>query len=204
MVHGRPLHEVADDVWAMPTATAIAEQVASAEELWGELSLEGRTGCRRRRAGYGGLPPHSRTVRFAGDSWCSRCSNAGHRTEALRAANEADVRLAEFGMMPCEELIESERQLVGAGNQLPAGARRVPARRDPMVGRDGELATCCVWAGSYGSRERQAPGRRGCSRRSPIAPTPRRRCCSYVACRRERSTPVGAWCRRSSPRLLSW
>ena len=67
-------------------------------------------------------------------------SSAGHRTEALRAASEARRALAEFGMMPCLELVEAERQLIGSENPQPAGARRVPARRDPMVGRDAALA----------------------------------------------------------------
>ena len=48
LVRGRPLHEVADEVWAMPTAAAIAEQLASAEELWAALSLEDRPADRRR------------------------------------------------------------------------------------------------------------------------------------------------------------
>ena len=39
LVRGRPLHEVADDVWAMPAAVGIAEQVAAAEELWASLVL---------------------------------------------------------------------------------------------------------------------------------------------------------------------
>ena len=45
LVRGRPLHEIADEVWAMPAVTAITERVAGAEELWAALSLQATPGA---------------------------------------------------------------------------------------------------------------------------------------------------------------
>jgi DNA-binding SARP family transcriptional activator len=137
LVRGRPLHEVADDVWAMPVVAGIAEQVAVAEELWGSLVVAGAGAAdvaRLRR--FAMAQPH-REVRWL--HLVEAIATTGHRTEALRAAGEARRALAEFGMDPCRGLVEIERQLLGT-DRGPVAATRVPARRDPIVGRDDVLA----------------------------------------------------------------
>ena len=137
LVRGRPLHEVADDMWAMPAAVGIAEQVAAAEELWASLILAAGGPvdvARLRRAAL--AQPH-REVRWR--QLITALAAAGHGTEALRSIGDARRALAGFGMEPCQEVVEIERNLLGAGRS-PATVSRVPARRDPMVGREDALA----------------------------------------------------------------
>ncbi|HEU4841587.1 MAG TPA: BTAD domain-containing putative transcriptional regulator, partial [Ilumatobacteraceae bacterium] len=138
LVRGRPLHEVADDVWAMPAAAAIAEQVAVAEELWASLALvaDAADVDVSRLRGAATAHPH-REVRWR--HLVAALTAAGHRTEALRAAGEARRALAEFGMVPDRGLLDLERQLLGV-DAAAAPSSRVMARRDPMVGRDAALA----------------------------------------------------------------
>ena len=139
MVRGRPFHEVADELWAMPAANAAAELVASTEERWADAAIA--AGCASehlaRLRNATSEQPH-REVRWR--QLVVGLAAAGLRTEALRAAGEARRALAEYGVLPCAELLDVERQLIGAEADLPIGAARVPARRDPLVGRDRELA----------------------------------------------------------------
>ena len=51
---------------------------------------------------------------------------AGHGTEALRSIGDARRALAEFGMEPCREVVDIERQLLGVG--------RTPATVVPGAG----------------------------------------------------------------------
>jgi DNA-binding SARP family transcriptional activator len=140
LVRGRPLHEVADEPWAMPVAAAAAERVAAAEELWADLSI--RTGrasadvAQLRRAAY--AHPH-REVRWR--QLVDALAGAGRRTEALRALGEARRALAEFGMLPGPELLDAEQHLLGTpSDRASAAISSIPIRRDPMVGRDVALA----------------------------------------------------------------
>ncbi len=139
LVRGRPLHEVADDVWAMPAAAAIAEQVAVAEELWASMALASGAvdvDVSRLRAAATAQP--HREVRWR--HLVAALTAAGHRTEALRAAGEARRALAEFGMVPDRGLLDLERQLLGVDPAAVVPTTRVMARRDPMVGREAALA----------------------------------------------------------------
>ena len=67
-VRGRPLDDVADEVWAMPAAAAAAELVANAEELWADAVIAARPCRRRHRRGCAGLRPPSHTENCAGGS----------------------------------------------------------------------------------------------------------------------------------------
>ena len=133
-VRGRPLDDVADEVWAMPAAAAAAELVANAEELWADAVIAaGRGGddiSRLRRAAT--AQPH-RELRWR--QLITALAAAGRRTEGLRAVGEARRALAEFGLLPGADLLELERSLVGASDEAGAVAR-IPVRRDPMVGRE--------------------------------------------------------------------
>jgi DNA-binding SARP family transcriptional activator len=137
-VRGRPFDDVADEVWAMPAAAAAAELVANAEELWADAVMAaGRAGddiARLRRAAR--AHPH-RELRWR--QLVTALAGAGRRTEGLRAVGEARRALAEFGLLPGADLLELERSLVGASDEVGIVAR-IPVRRDPMVGRELELA----------------------------------------------------------------
>jgi DNA-binding SARP family transcriptional activator len=138
-VRGRPFEDVADEIWAMPAAHGAAERIAAAEELWAELALASGTAyldVTRLRRGATERP--YREVRWV--QLVAGLKALGHRTEALRAAGEARRALSELGLSPGADLVALERELVGADPELAVGARRVPARRDPMVGRDEHLA----------------------------------------------------------------
>ncbi len=139
MIRGRPFHEVADELWAMPAASAAGELLASAEERWADAVIAAGCACehlaRLRRATS--EQPH-REVRWR--QLVVGLAAAGLRTDALRAAGVARRALAEYGVLPSSELLDVERQLIGTEADLPIGAARVPARRDPLVGRDEELA----------------------------------------------------------------
>ncbi len=154
LVRGRPFDEVADDVWAMPAVQHVRHQIETTEELWAAMAIAADPTSvdtsRLRRAAAD--RPH-REVRWR--QLVDALAAAGHRTEALRAAGDARRALAEFGLSPDGELVAAERELVGA-DPLP-GFRRVPARRDPMVGRDAHVAAVVrpgkvVWVeGAQGS-----------------------------------------------------
>jgi DNA-binding SARP family transcriptional activator len=139
LIRGRPFDEVADEVWAMPAARGALDHVIDIEELWGAMAIAADPAsvdiARLRLAAA--TRPH-REVRWL--HLVGALAAAGHRTEALRATGAARRALAEFGMRPSDELVAVERQLVGADVDPPAGSRRVPARRDPFVGRDQQLA----------------------------------------------------------------
>jgi DNA-binding SARP family transcriptional activator len=139
LVRGRPFDEVADEVWAMPAARGALDEVTELEELWAATVLATDPlrvdTARLRRAAS--AQPH-REVRWL--QLVTALAAAGHRTEALRATGEARRALAEFGMAPTDELVALERQLIGTDADTGSGLRRVPARRDPIVGRDQQLA----------------------------------------------------------------
>jgi DNA-binding SARP family transcriptional activator/DNA-binding Lrp family transcriptional regulator len=139
LVRGRPLHEVADDLWAMPSVAAITERLAGAEELWAALSLATAPAAadlsRLRRLA---LAQPQREVRWR--YLVAALAGADQRTDAVRALGEARRALAEFGMTPGAELLGLERELLGIGARPVRRLNRVPARRDPMVGREAQLA----------------------------------------------------------------
>jgi DNA-binding SARP family transcriptional activator len=137
LVRGRPFDEVADELWAMPAMQFAVDQIASAEELWAAMAAAvdpaGVDPSRLRRAASD--QPH-REVRWL--QLVDALAAMGRRTEALRAAGDARRALAEYGLAPGDALVALERQLVGA--DAAVNVRRVPARRDPIVGRDQHVA----------------------------------------------------------------
>lgn len=137
LVRGRPFDEVADELWAMPAVRCALDQIADAEELWATLALAADPAAvdtsRLRRAATDHPDREVRWLQLVG-----ALAARGQRTDALRAAGDARRALAEYGLAPGEELVALERQLVGADPAV--NLRRVPARRDPMVGRDRHVA----------------------------------------------------------------
>jgi DNA-binding SARP family transcriptional activator len=137
LVRGRPYDEIADELWAMPAVQCVVDQVAAAEELWAAMALAadpaGVDPSRLRRAA---TDHPDREVRWL--QLVAALAATGRRTDALRAAGDARRALAEYGLAPGDELLALERQLVGADPAV--NVRRVPARRDPMVGRDRHVA----------------------------------------------------------------
>ncbi len=139
LVRGRPYAEVADELWAMPAVRAADDRIAAGEELWAAMAIvadpPGVDIARLRRAAA--ARPH-REVRWV--QLVESLMAAGLRTEALRAVAEARRALAEFGMTIGDGLLGLERRIIGADDAPRGGSTRVPARRDPIVGRDQDLA----------------------------------------------------------------
>ena len=143
----------------MPAATAVAEPIAGAEELWADVVIaSGRGGdevTRLRRASE--AQPH-REVRWR--QLVAALAAAGRRAEGLRAVGEARRALAEFGLLPG---YRPPRPRAPA----PRDRRRAPTARraDPdPPGSDGRAGTpswptCCGPCPSSGSRASRAPGK---------------------------------------------
>ena len=170
----------------MPAANAAAELVASTEERWADAAIAADCASEHlaRLRNATSEQPH-REVRWR--QLVVGLAAAGLRTEALRAAGEARRALAEYGVLPCAELLDVERQLIGAEADLPVGAARVPARRDPLVGRDREMAEvlrpgAVVWVEG-------APGTGKTRLLAEVADRSDGAAVVYVAC----SRPLSGW-----------
>ena len=117
---------------------AAAELVANAEELWAHAVIaSGRAGDDVSRLRRAARAQPRREVRWR--QLVTALAAVGRRTEGLRAVAGARRALAEFGLLPGDDLVELERSLVGATDDVHT-ATRIPVRRDPMVGREIELA----------------------------------------------------------------
>ena len=195
-VRGRPLDDVADELWAMPAAAAAAELVADAEELWADSVIACRT-CRRRRhaAAPGSDRPATSGAALAAAG--HRLAGAGRRTEGLRAVGEATAGARRVrpvaGVGPARARAQPRRASDEARHGRPHpgaprsdGRPRARARRPAATGADRV------------DRRRAGLGEDAVAGRARRSPRGRSRCAAVRRLPAPARLRQGGCCRRSS------
>ena len=213
LVRGRPLHEVADDVWAMPAAAAHRRAGRGGRGAVGIAGPRVRRG-RRRRVPPARAPrppsPH-REVRWRHLVDRAGRSRAPHGGAAGGRRRPPGPRRVRDGARP-RVCSTSSGSCSASTRRPPCPVTRVMARRDPMVGRDAALADVLrpgrvVWIeGEPGTRQDPVAGGGGrpdvdCDRTRPavrrLPASPRR--VRSVSCRPCWPRPTTS-CRRAGGR----